>query len=99
MNVYQISQSFQSMVESIATTNPSEHFVSKDLFQYCMASVANNIIELGKSVIELTWGLKAVVQTLSEKLENLKKLLKEIFSLTIQKCQKGQVGHKPNKRL
>ena len=73
MNVHEMTQSFQSMVESIATTNPTEHYVSKDLFQNCMASVANNIIELVQSVNQLTWGLNTGVQTLSDKLENSEK--------------------------
>ena len=80
MNVFQISQSFQSMVESIATTNPSEHFVSKDLFQNCMATVANNIIELGKSVNQLTWGVNAGIQTLTDKLENSEEATKVLQS-------------------
>ena len=80
MNVFQISQSFQSMVESIATTNPSEHFVSKDLFQNCMATVANNIIELGKSVNQLTWGVNTGIQTLTDKLENSEEATKVLQS-------------------
>ena len=80
MNVFQISQSFQSMVENIATTNPSEHFVSKDLFQNCMATVANNIIELGKSVNQLAWGVNTGIQTLTDKLENSEEATKVLQS-------------------
>ena len=80
MNACQISQSFQSMVESIATTDPSEHFVSKDMFQNCMATVANNIIELGKSVNQLTWGVNAVIQTLTDKLESSEEATKVLQS-------------------
>ena len=68
------------MVESIATTNPSEHFVSKDLFQNYMATVANNIIELGKSVNQLTWGVNAGIQTITDKLENSEKVTKVLQS-------------------
>ena len=70
MNVLEMTQSFQSMVESIATTNQTDHYVSKDLFQNCMASVAINIIQLTQSVNQLTWGLNTGIQTLSDKLEN-----------------------------
>ena len=69
MNVFQMTQSFQSMVESIATTNPTDKYVTKDLYQNCMATVANNIIELVKSVNQLSWGLNAGLQNLADKLE------------------------------
>ena len=71
MNVHEMSQSFQSMVDSISTTNPADQYVSKDLFQTCMASFANNIIELTQSVNQLSWGLRTEVQTLSNKLDYL----------------------------
>ena len=64
-----MTQSFQSMVESIATTGPNEPYVSKDVFQNCMASVANNIIQLAQCVNQLTWGLNTGIQTLTDKLE------------------------------
>ena len=69
MNVFQMTQSFQSMVESIATTNPTDQYVSKDLHQNCMATVANNILEVVKSVNQLTWGLNAGLQNHADKLE------------------------------
>ena len=71
MNVFEITQSFQSVVETISTTNPTDQYVSKDLFQTCMASFANNIIELTQSVNQLSWGLRTEVQTLSNKLDSL----------------------------
>ena len=71
MNVIELTQSFQSVVESISTTNPADQYVSKDLFQTCMASFANNIIELAQSLNQLSWGLKTGVETLSNKLDNL----------------------------
>ena len=80
MNVFQMTQSFQSMVESIATTNPTDKYVTKDLFQNCMATVANNIIELGKSVNQLTWGVNAGIQTLTDKLENSEETTKVLQS-------------------
>ena len=76
MNVFQMTQSFQSMVESIATTNPTDQYVSKDLHQNCMATVANNILELVKSVNQLTWGLNAGIQNLADKLEKSKETAK-----------------------
>ena len=69
MNVFQMTQSFQSLVESIATTNPTDKYVTKDLYQNCMATVANDIIELVKSVNQLSWGLNAGLQNLADKLE------------------------------
>ena len=69
MNVFKMTQSFQSMVESITTTNPTDKYVTKDLYQNCMATVANNIIELVKSVNQLSWGLNAGLQNLADKLE------------------------------
>ena len=80
MNVFQMTQSFQSIVESIATTNPTDKYVTKDLFQNCMATVANNIIELGKSVNQLTWGVNAGIQTLTDKLENSEETTKVLQS-------------------
>ena len=71
MNVFQMTQSFQLMVESIATTSPTDQYVTKDLYQNCMATVANNIIELVKSVNQLSWGLNAGLQNLADKLEKI----------------------------
>ena len=79
MNVFQMTQSLQSMVESIATTNPTDQYVSKHLHQNCMATVANNILELVKSVNQLTWGLNAGIQNLSEKLEKSEEATKGNF--------------------
>ena len=71
MNVFEITQSFQSVVETISTTNPTDQYVSKDLFQTCMASFANNIIELVQSVNQLSWKFNSGIQTLSNKLDSL----------------------------
>ena len=79
MNVFQMTQSFQSMVESIATTNPTDQYVSKELHQNCMATVANNILELVKSVNQLTWGFNAGIQNLSEKIEKSEEATKGNF--------------------
>ena len=87
MNVIELTQSFQSVVESISTTNPADQYVSKDLFQNTIASFANNIFELVKSVNRLSWGFNTGIQTLSVNLETLKKQPK-FYTLIIQKFQK-----------
>ena len=76
MNVIELTQSFQSVVESISTTNPADQYVSKDLFQNTIASFANNIFELVKSVNRLSWGFNTGIQTLSVNLENLEETAK-----------------------
>ena len=45
-----------------------------------MATVANNIIELGKSVNQLTWGVNTGIQTLTDKLENSEEAIKVLQS-------------------
>ena len=76
MKVIELTQSFQSVVESISTTKPADQFVSKDLFQNTIASFANNIFELVKSVNRLSWGFNTGIQTLSVNLENLEETAK-----------------------
>ena len=71
MNVHEISESFHTMVENIATSNQAEYYVTKDLFQTCMASVSNTMIQLVPSVNQLTWGFYTGIGELSAKFENL----------------------------
>ena len=88
MNVFQMTQSFQSMMESIATTNPTDQYVTKDLYQNCMATVADNLIELVKSVNQLTWGLNAGIQNLADKLEKSEETAKISYANNAKMSQK-----------
>ena len=69
MNVLEATQSFQSMIDSISTT--TDQYVSKDLFQTCMASFANSFIQLSQNVNQLSWSFRSGIQTLSDQLSHL----------------------------
>ena len=69
MNVLEATQSFQSLIDSISTT--TDQYVSKDLFQTCMASFANSFIQLSQNVNQLSWSFRSGIQTLSDKLSHL----------------------------
>ena len=69
MNVLEATQSFQSMIDSISIT--TDQYVSKDLFQTCMASFANSFIQLSQNVNQLSWSFRSGIQTLSDQLSHL----------------------------
>ena len=90
MNVHEISQSFHTMVETTTTSNPAEHYVTKDLFQTCMASVSNTMIQLVQSVNHLTWRFYTGIGELSAKFENLEENNKSVLKNT------GDLSEKKN---
>ena len=69
MNVFEATQSFQSMIDGISTT--TDQYVSKDLFQTCMASFANSFIQLSQNVNQLSWSFRSGIQTLSDNMSHL----------------------------
>ena len=74
MNVHEMSQSLHTMMEIIATTKLADHNVSNDLFQNCMACVANKIIQLVQSVDQLGRSLHGSIPELSNRLKSFEQI-------------------------
>ena len=90
MNVHEFTQSFQTLVDSITTSGPAEHYVTKDLLQTYMVSVLNTMIQLVQNMNQLTWGFHTGIGKLSNSLESLEESNKLVCKNTTEMSDKIQ---------